>query len=153
MLGEIMKLITCYLCARPQVVADACSPGELSTHPRSFRLCPKEIFLACLFARYGNSQRAPHHLPVREQVDPASPGGGLTCHTSRAALHTLTQMREEVQIVRPVVFQDAFQVQIQITQRHIWSHDTYSSTITQMDLFYKWLFKNLCLRADPHVWH
>lgn len=67
MLGEIMKLITCYLCARPQVAADACSPRELNAHPRSFRLCLKEIFLACLFARYGNSQRS---------ASPGSEGAG-----------------------------------------------------------------------------
>lgn len=119
MLGEIMKLITCYLCARPQVAADACSPGELNAHPRSFRLCLNKIFLACLFAHYGNSQRAPHHLPVREQVDPASPDGGLTCHTSRAAPHTLTQTRAEEQVGQTCVFQEHFQLQIQITQKHI----------------------------------
>lgn len=84
MLGVIMKLITCYLCARPQVATDAYSPGELNARPWSFRLCLKEFSLASLLVRYGNSQRTPHLLPAREQVDPVSPGGGLTCHTSKS---------------------------------------------------------------------
>ena len=125
-----MKLITCYLCASPQVAADACSPGELNAHPQSFSLCLKEICLACLLARYSNSQRVPHHLLVREQVDPASRGGGLTYHTSRAAAHTLTQTRAQVQIVRPVTFQEGFQVHIHITHLITWrafQHNCFTS--------------------------
>lgn len=104
MLGAIMKLITCYLCARPQVATDAHSPGELNARPWSFRLCQKEFFLPSLFVRHGNSQHASHHLIVREQVDAASPGGGLTCHTSRDGPHMLTQTRAEVQIVGAAIF-------------------------------------------------
>lgn len=63
-----MKLITCYLCARPQVATDACSPGELNAHPWSFRLHLKEIFLACLSSCYGNK-------PARS-ASPAEGAGG-----------------------------------------------------------------------------
>lgn len=48
------------------------------------QIAPKRNCFSCSLVSYGNCRPPARHLPLMEQVDPAGPGGGFTCHTSRA---------------------------------------------------------------------
>jgi len=45
----------------------------------------------------GNIWPPQRHMPASEQVDPAGPGGGFTCHTSRAVPRMPTQTQTKAQ--------------------------------------------------------
>lgn len=62
------------------------------------QIAPKRNPFTGLPVPYGNSRPPLRHLPAREQVDPAGPGGGFTCHASRALLRMPTQTWTEAQI-------------------------------------------------------
>lgn len=139
MLGEIMKLITCYLCARPQVAADACSPRETKRSPTILQTEPKKkwslpvcVCVSLLAMATASVLRITCQRGSRWY--PASPGGGLTCHTSGAA-----PAHANANASRSANCQRRDNAKTHLITWHV----------VQLDLFYKFLFKNLCPHADP----
>lgn len=86
--GDIMKLIICYQSMHTNICQE---PWGTKSSPMVIQIGPKRNPLTGSSVSYGNSLPPLCHLPAREQVDPAGPGAGFTCHTSRAVPHMPTQ--------------------------------------------------------------